>query len=1586
MAEENKKTISSIIYGNDEYEFIDQTKYTKEEVDERINNIDISKTNIGEQIYSKDEINNIINNIDVSDRVYTKNQVYTKDETDERINEKIGDIDITEIVGRPTGIPIYTQEKLEEDKNKGLNINDNEVIMIDNLDSSGHDASQIPSSPTYNYTGNDTYLDILFSTIRALQTEVAKLKNSFNYGIESYNGKQTATSTEISEYEVEQEPLWAIDEYSLSPIADENFVLSLDEDHLLVPKENVETHNGFLKILDDVTFNVDSNLLNTVAYKDNKIFLYLTTSNLNFDVKFKDIDSDNIITLNFAQLCNIHDNQKFNVLIVVNKQLEDVETHELSGKNYIYVSVNDYIEDNINIQGYYNGQGLDSDEPQFLDTRYIFNDIKFYAPFTLYKFNMYSRQDNFYGTESINIEETPSEKSYKYKAAHITVRVIDTLAEANEIKSQLLEGEPLYIKDQNGLYIIIDGKIKTIGSANTTPGEGGESGNQGDDNQNNQNTGMTQEEIIELLRKNGIINIDENGEHNLQFNDIADITFINQNTGKRFKFEVDNEGELHSTELTENDIATRVENIGLDLSTPAELSNYRGFIGCLHGKESGKAINALNDFAINSDRLKIGAIYSPNQNQKVFGCSHAYIELENTSDKDINLDDFYIHYARQNDDDQLVLSSLKLSGYIPAGGTYLIRGKQYSSFDQANTYIKVKTYDIEWYVDMVRNGETVVDENNNPVQELIDLTWKIGKKHTYLLTYGLPENFSCETKMVGKKDIVTQNNDGTQSTTYYRVYHPRFVDVISIANPMTIQIGGATEWTWYRSAWKYFVPPTKNGKYLDVIFRNTFMLDPAKQAYQSLEAETLSDETGKTMKDSSRARNNTATDYQYLALNTDKISFPKSNEKYDVAKFTPKASFEHKNVCTDKTELNIEKPNAVTVSFGINMNTTRCFNWVSGGYFDEFVWIRKKGTTNWKQFESYHDSTTGLNEDPGYEQDSIYPRRKKFGYFENKTTGTWDSVESVVYDRLTNIFPGCKTAYTSHKCIIDVVSEAVSEPEVWEYIVGRENPNHTPDENHTSNIQTFTLYPSTYTPRIFQTTDQQGFHWVEYQQWAAAANKVNQVINEQLENEQIVPVLVNTGDMTQNGSRVNEWLDYYNAGISLFNHIEQMNVVGNNDLCSSTDVTELGTGDDGNGKTNAYYFHVFYCYEIDPEIMPIISNANATKYIPSFYYFGNGEYNFVMINSEINVGNCQNWFKQILNDRVVNVYTGWQIKNKAEATDTSVVLEYDNSFKTVYTMIYEILNKINPTKERTNKCIVACHEMPFTVVTNSNLSVPKNLEKINRSISDKSDGNLVGSHTNLLGYLDKKSNYWFSRLLEYFGIKLIIGGHKHTYACTNPLRELYSYQENGETKYSIDGKMNMESTLENDTVNFDLYYKDGQLYDTNIEGSTLIQSSKFPIMQSSTSGINKSSDESVWYPYFGVDTLNDGVIYFMCQATGYKLKSNKELPSPDQRFSYVIPKTKPATVAGKTDTPSNDQLYSMFSEIDLNQDNITIYLYRILNITTVKDNKPQELTQINYNSKDFKLGFLTRPNNNSVGDMYGQWNDEVTTKQSLITL
>lgn len=117
------------------------------------------------------------------------------------------------------------------------------------------------------------------------------------------------------------------------------------------------------------------------------------------------------------------------------------------------------------------------------------------------------------------------------------------------------------------------------------------------------------------------------------------------------------------------------------------------------------------------------------------------------------------------------------------------------------------------------------------------------------------------------------------------------------------------------------------------ITKTTFELDPAKQAYQAL-----------TQYDSSRIRFNTAgnvaTDCQKLNLDKEYIEFPLTDEKYPVVKYTPRSSKEHKNVSTDKTKLDQERPNMVTCSFGINMYTTRTFNWISCGQFDEYVWLK----------------------------------------------------------------------------------------------------------------------------------------------------------------------------------------------------------------------------------------------------------------------------------------------------------------------------------------------------------------------------------------------------------------------------------------------------------------------------------------------------------------------------------------------------------------------------------------------------------------------------------------------------------------------
>lgn len=112
------------------------------------------------------------------------------------------------------------------------------------------------------------------------------------------------------------------------------------------------------------------------------------------------------------------------------------------------------------------------------------------------------------------------------------------------------------------------------------------------------------------------------------------------------------------------------------------------------------------------------------------------------------------------------------------------------------------------------------------------------------------------------------------------------------------------------------------------------------------------------------------------------------------------------------------------------------------------------------------------------------------------------------------------------------------------------------------------------------------------------------------------------------------------------------------------------------------------------------------------------------------------------------------------------------------------------------KCIVSCHEMPFTVITNESIS--NGQEKFSRSLSKANA--LVGSHMNQISNADiGKGTYWFSRLLEFKKVKLVLGGHKHTYACTYPLREYFYFGDNKNSKDNFD-EYTMEETLQNDAV------------------------------------------------------------------------------------------------------------------------------------------------------------------------------------------
>ena len=1464
------------------------------------------------------------------DLVYIKGEktIYVKDEdTGEWVPIEAKTTIDPSLLPAANGIPIYTKD------------------MVDSMSPAPSDYISIPSESELHQEepgGNGYYVDILFSAIRSLQAEVAKLRNSMKYGLYSYTGRDTAMSRVMSEDDaLDNEPLWATTEDDLSLIAGAG-----SEVDFLEPQENIEiTGDESWKALGPVRW--EDSMGSVSDCSDPKLYFYFTTSDLNITFDLFDLDLEEDVTLDLSEL-GFLESEKHNILVVVSRQVKG------AGYNFVWISEANYASESPATEGYWEKVGNKLTISRTLSGRYNVKGIEFGTGMKVYKFDIYSKYQDFTNTV---MPSTPSDEDYKYRVAHLAIRSVINLDEMNEIKDQLPKNELVYNEDNGGLYIkLSSGKMKRI-SGTSSSGSDDEPG--GDET----TSGMEKQEIITWLAANGIIVTDEGGE--LSLSPVSDITFVHQGTGKKFKFEADSEGNLHATELSdkyyegEGGILS-INGINLDAA-----DDFRGFVGKIGMKLSG--IAKTKDQGLYSDRVKIGAVYAPVKNQDSYGCSHAYIELENTSDRPFILDGCYIHFATGTCNataPDIRTYHLALEGIIPGGGTYLIRGKQYTDPGQANCFINVETFDKEWYV-----GEG----------ELIDLTLTTGDNsaNTFALTYGLPD-------LSWTTPLVSTNTDDTTSEKAPYVYNPRYIDSFSIGGH--VWSGSATATTWTHNKWKLYTVRSK--KNVDCIYKNTFELEPAKQGYQAL-----------TTHDSSRSRNANDQDYQYVFLNKDIIEFPKTPEVFPVSRYTPKASWEHKNVSTDKTKLDMNKPNMMTCSFGINMHTTRCFNWISAGLFNEYVWVRKQGTTEWSRFESYK---AGANEN---DAPAGMTRVDYLDYPELRAAG---------YERITSTFPGAEIRYTSHKCIVKIVSDAPDAPEVYEYTCGRADKNGNPDPQHSGEIYTFTLYPKTYTPKIYQTTDQQGFHWIEYQVWAAAAIELNDTINDALAENNIIPILVNTGDMTQNGTRINEWLDYYNAGKILFNHLEQMNVVGNNDLCGP-DPTKLGTGDD-NGKSNSFYFHVFYCYEVDPAIMPIIPASNVEengyKFVPSFYYFENSvpeitedpehpeetqeiipNYRFVFFNTEFTATNCKTWFKRLATvnseEVAVNVYTGWPISKDAAPAD------FDSGFKSVYTMLYQVFQG---GKTAGKQLLMACHEMPFTVVTDANLkqTTDSHVEAQDRSMNGAS---LVGCHANRLGSVNEKSIYWLSRLVEYFEIKLVIGGHKHTYACTNPLREFYFY-DSGAKNSLQDGPMVMEETLEND---YKVSWTTSVLARDNesiVEGSNNISlnswgvdgtgaelsvnTTKFPLMVASFKGICKK-DNGIFYPCYGRDSITtgtgfSGVTYFMCQATGYKLKSNKELPSPDQKFSLVIPKTNISDP--KNNKPNANQQRPMFAEIEfVGESGINIYLTRIENIMDGTSLYSQ--TDYSLNPASYKYLKAGEGQGNEL-PIYGNWS--YSNKIALVTL
>lgn len=1102
-------------------------------------------------------------------------------------------------------------------------------------------------------------IGIMLSAIRALQSEVLRLKNSFRFGINSYNEDafgMSETVADLADTE-EEEPLWATDETELSFI--EGLDLSQETYDALSPISNFSIlTNNRLKYTGPLTFTVregseGKTILEEIP--DAKIYTYITCTNKDIDIILT--SGEKTITINPANLIQYeYKPEKYNILLIVCRKLKD-DNDKVIGKNFIWLSISEWGSGMSLLNAYINPDGTINTQtpetPIYNDDIYNISEIQFKTDSEdyIYKLDLYSKYQDF--TKTVEASVPTYDEDYKYRTAALTIRSMSTYEKLQAHLHELQNNELVFCESNKNLYIYTNGNLINIGKG----GSGDQSGEQDI---------MENYEILKALEEQGVINItfiDENEinpalkydnsnikEYTLSpkfnindnLNNIGTVNFINGDTGKEFKVTMSPYGEFNiqekhvSTISEKNGTVTITRNISsmqeyltkpdgtswLDL-LPDDYHSDRGFVSLIKLKKNN--IAATGDLGLNGDHIEIGAIYAPTKTDKIHGCTHGYIELFNASDEDFYLDGCYLHYSYTDDrtvtqKSQVQYYNLALTGYIPAGGTYLIRCKKYAEPDDPNVFINVKTYDIEWYI----------SEN-----ELLDLSIASTGGLSLALTYDnklrngtLIDQATNFTKPVpaGAKN----NVDGyiLSGGTDPLVLISTLIDSKCIGGDWG---SGGDHWVPANSdIYKARVFSTISS---NTIYKVTFELDPAKQAYNSM-----------TTKDSSRRRwANANNDQQLLSLNREFIEFPKTKLVKAVADYTPKASFEHKNVITDKSKLDKTKPNAIVCSYGINPYTTRCFNWVSSGLFNEAVIIIDPITNKEYKFESY----TTISKKNTQSTDTIH--RKEFPVDINNT----------VYARIYNKFPGNNEPYTSHKCIIEI-NNNVTEPQTYQYYIARLDSNNFIDNNYKSELRSFTIYPKTYQPRVYQITDQQGFHWVEYQVWTAAAQVVNQkIIDDQNEpNSHIMPIIINTGDCVQSGARVNEWLDYFNAGDSLFKHYEQNNIVGNNDLCD-TNINALGTGDD-TGKSNGYFFHLFNCYEIPTDkYAPICRHyyEDPGIYIPSLYYIdldyisGQDENSedihkytrILFINSEITETNCREWFNLTNDDKTINIYTGFTI-------------------------------------------------------------------------------------------------------------------------------------------------------------------------------------------------------------------------------------------------------------------------------------------------------------------------------------------------------
>lgn len=921
------------------------------------------------------------------------------------------------------------------------------------------------------------------------------------------------------------------------------------------------------------------------------------------------------------------------------------------------------------------------------------------------------------GEESVD-EATTEPEHLTHTLPNISVKM-DTLVNFGKNFNNLIDGEPVWVLDQNRLYIYINGVLVPVsdGSGGSTP------------------TGNVTKEDIEKL--------------------YFDYLGFTNSKDEQYRMELDKSG-------------------GLVIYNTA---NYDGDIG---------DINTYGSYI--SDYLRINSVFLGGTDTRLdsfSACTHNYVELANGSEKDINLNGIYLLYRTPDVSDW---TSLALRGIIKAGSTFLVRGDRCSY--KSNMTLDVDTYDQLWYDN---DGKLIRFDNGGGCFYLV-----------------------CSNKGLfykGKNTDPVELKDLSGFTPYSSDSTPTgYIDFVGIKTRNTDQTipseGNSPIST------EVFDDPK------DCIFVRSFPLDPCSQAQK--------------MHDKKKS----STLWTYINMSTKGTDiFPYYSEK-DKHLFVPKGSVLSKNIFDVRTTFKADEPNMLNITFGRQATdngsgATRCFNWISAGYYDEGIQYKRES-------DSWDSATTvySINKGDTYEDSNINT------FIDIYSRIKWVSANG--------------TAVTTHKVII----RGLAAGDYVARVIRKDDPSYIGD-SVTFKVKSDSDVNSQFS--FVQTTDQQAFNFYEYQAWTKAAYAINK-------NHPDIDFTVNTGDMTQNGNRENEWLDYYNGRKKISATVDMV-TIGNNDLCGVTPY-ELGNGNASLYKINHRNIQYYYCFELDESNPAIFTykhtgmlntsllgdvlsydteNQTFTYYMPSVYSFNYGKYHFICLNSEF----APNTYSCYYNDSAIS----------------------DLFKQHAYYNMYKWLEKDTDT---TRNNIAYMHELPFCITKgDSSTGVAEartisNGSKLNNELKD-GIGRTPDSTDSVEDFAGGCN---FSQFFQEHNIKLCLGGHKHTYSLSYPTKENVS----------------------------------------TATGSRVVD-----------------------YSNPAVDTTGtDGVVYAMCQATGYKLVSNKELPGSG--IAWL--RKWFAMLVGGTASPS--QYYPMYSYFSVKDNQVDMQSYAVYNIYS-EDGK--KVTSFNINKQ-----------------------------------